>query len=236
VELRRIKGESLNATAQEEIKLFIVESGLKGGDPIPTEKVLEEKLGISRTSIREALRSLEALGIIETRHGVGRFLREFNYDAILANLSYNISVNVQNFREIIEIRIALETNFLEQVTPTMTDEVLSELSEIVDRMEEEVYHGEPDEGLIQTHTDFHLKLYESADNQLLLHLIRMFATIQRTLTMLKQYRTSDTGEFVQLHRRLVEALAERDPVLAKERLLEHFKDVIAWSKEHRMLE
>ena len=51
-------------------------------------------MGISRTSIREALRSLEALGIMESRHGVVRFLREFNYDAILKNLSYHIEVNV----------------------------------------------------------------------------------------------------------------------------------------------
>ncbi len=233
MELKRIKGESLNATAQEQIKLFIAESGLRSGDPIPTEKTLEEKLGISRTSIREALRSLEALGIIETRHGVGRFLRDFNYDAILSNLSYNVAVNVQNFREIIEVRMALETSFLEQVTPTITDQALAELSEIVDRMEEEVEHGEADEDLIQTHSNFHLKLYESADNQLLLHLIRIFATIQRTLTMFKQYRTSDPNEFVELHRRLVEALADRNPVLARQRLLEHFKDVVAWSREHR---
>ena len=66
--LKRIKTDSLNTTAQKQIKLFIIESGLKAGDTLPTEKEMEEQLGISRTSIREALRSLEALGIMESRH------------------------------------------------------------------------------------------------------------------------------------------------------------------------
>ncbi len=234
MELKRIKSESLNETVQEQIKAFIAQSGLRGGDPIPTEKSLEEKLGISRTSIREALRSLEALGILETRHGVGRFLRDFNYDAILASLSYNIAVNVKNFREIIEVRIALETSFLETVTPTMSDAVIAELNEIVDLLEQQVRDGAADEDLIQTHTDFHLTLYKDADNELLLHLIRIFATIQRTLTMFDQYHTSDIKEFIRLHRQLVDALVARDPTLARTRLLEHFTDVIAWSNDHRV--
>ena len=230
--LKNIKTGSLNETAREQIKLFILESGLKAGDPIPTEKVLEEQLGVSRTSIREALRSLEAVGIIESRHGVGRFLREFNYDAILANLSYNIGVNVKDFREIIDVRIALESSFLEKVVPRVSAQDVAELYRILQIMSEEVEAGRDEQELIKVHTEFHLKLYEKENNTLLLHLIRMFATIQRTLTYLRQYRTSDRAEFVELHRRLVQAIEQRDPVLAKSRLLEHFKDVTAWSREH----
>ena len=190
-------------------------------------------MGISRTSIREALRSLEALGIMESRHGVGRFLREFNYDAILENLSYHIEVNVKDFREIIDVRIALESSFLSKIISRFTDQDIAELYEVLGEMEYQVNHGYKDRELIKAHTDFHLKLYDHAENTLLSHLISMFATIQRTLTMLKKYRTSDRQEFIHLHRRLIEAVEQRDVSLAKKRLLEHFKDVIAWSDEHR---
>jgi len=231
--LRSIKTDSLNATAQKQIKLYIRESGLKAGDMLPTEKELEEKLCISRTSIREALRSLEALGIVESRHGVGRFLREFNYDPILENLSYNIEVNVKDFREIIDVRIALESSFIEKTIFRFTGQDILELYVILEKMEYQVNHGYEDQELIQAHTDFHLKLYEHAKNTLLSHLIGIFATIQRTLTMLKKYRTSDMQEFLHLHRRLIEAIEQKDAALAKQRLHEHFKDVIRWSEEHK---
>ncbi len=231
--MRRMKTENLINSVQEEIKLFIVESGMKSGDIMPTEKALEEQLGISRTSIREALRSLEALGIIESRHGVGRFVRRFNFDAILDNLSYYIEVNVKDFREIIDVRIALESSFLRKMTSVISDKEIDELFDILNDMDNQVTTGQSDENLIQVHTAFHLKLYEKAENSFLSRLISMFATIQRTLTTLKKYRTSDKGEFIELHRKLIQALVDRDQDLVQQRLDEHFKDVIEWSNENR---
>jgi GntR family transcriptional repressor for pyruvate dehydrogenase complex len=234
--LKNLKSESLNTATQEQIKVFIIESGLKAGDLLPTEKALEEQLGISRTSIREALRSLEAIGIVESRQGVGRVLREFNYDAILENLSYNINVNVKDFREIIDVRMALESCFLERVVPRTDENDIHQLYEILDKMAEEVSAGEEEQQLIRVHTEFHLKLYEKENNKLLLHLIRIFATIQRMLTVANRYHTSDRKEFIELHRRLVQAIERRDPVLAVDRLVEHFKDVVAWIQEHEQEE
>lgn len=231
--LKNIKTSSLITTVQEQIKTYISDSGLKPGDIIPTEKVLEEQLGISRTSIREALRSLEALGILETRHGVGRFLRKFNFDAILDSLSFNIQVNVKDFRQMIDVRIALESTFLKWVTPEITDDDIQELYKILDRMEYEVQHDIADEDLIKVHTDFHKKLYEKAENELLDHLIGLFATMQRTLMFFKKYRTSDKSEFIDLHRSLIVALETRDIVLVEKTLVDHFKDVLAWSDANR---
>jgi GntR family transcriptional repressor for pyruvate dehydrogenase complex len=234
--LKNIKSENLNSATQEQIKIFIVKSGLKAGDMLPTEKALEEQLGISRTSIREALRSLEAIGIVESKHGVGRFLREFNYDAILENLSYNINVNVKDFREIIDVRMALESYFLEKVIPHIDEKDIQQLHDILGEMAEVVSAGKEEQELVQVHTKFHLKLYEKENNKLLLHLIRIFATIQRTLTVTNRYHTSDRREFIELHRKLVQAIENRDPVLAENRLFEHFKDVAAWTREHEYAE
>jgi len=231
--LNNIKKEKISVSAEEQIKLHIIESGLRAGDMLPTEKMLERQLGISRTSIREALRSLEAIGIIESRQGVGRFLRAFNHDAILKSLAYNIEVNVKNFREIIDVRMALELSFLEKNVPRFTPRDIRDLYILLEKMEEAVRKQSDEQKLISVHTDFHLKLYEHEGNTLLLHLIRIFATIQRTLTHLKKYQTSARGEFVLLHARLIEAIEAHDTQLVKHRLLEHFKDVISWSDRHR---
>ena len=133
----------------------------------------------------------------------------------------------------IDVRIALESTFLHRVIPKISEKDIAELHEILDRLEYEVNHGYEDQELIQAHTAFHLKLYERTGNELLAHLIRLFATIQRTLTVFKKYRTSNKAEFVELHRRLIVALEARDPELVRIQLAEHFKDVIAWSNQHR---
>lgn len=229
---KQLNNVGLNKSVQEQVKLYILESKLTAGDVLPTEKDLAEQIGVSRTSIREAFRSLEALGIIETKHGVGRFLKEFNYDAILQNLAYNIQVHVRDFSEIIDVRIALEIYFIEKVVAVITDEDIEELLRIIETMEQKISNGCSDEDLIENHTEFHLTLFKRIDNDLLLHLIRIFSEVQYTLTIADKYHTSDAKEFLDLHRQLVGALKRHDIEESKQALTLHYKDVTAWREQH----
>lgn len=229
---KQLNNAKLNKSVQEQVKLYILESKLKAGDVLPTEMDLSEQIGVSRTSIREALRSLEALGIIESKHGVGRFIKEFDYEAILQNLAYNIQVHVRDFSEIIDVRIALETYFIEKVVSFLSEEDMNELDRIVTAMEQKIEAGCTDEELIENHTDFHLTLFKRSENDLLLHLIRVFSDVQYMLTIADQYHTSDMREFIELHRQLISALKAHDAQLVKQRLYAHYKDVNAWRSEH----
>ncbi|HZQ05535.1 MAG TPA: GntR family transcriptional regulator, partial [Anaerolineae bacterium] len=85
----------LYQTVQEEIKNYIIENELRAGDPLPTEGELARQLDISRNSVREAVKSLEALGILEARSGSGLFVRNFNFDSILDNLPYGIMFSLE---------------------------------------------------------------------------------------------------------------------------------------------
>jgi len=232
--MKNLRSLGLTVGVQDQIRSYISTQGLSVGDMIPTEKQLESELGISRTSIREALRSLEAIGVVETRHGVGRFLRGFNFDAMVASLSYNTEVSVKNFSDVIAVRMALEYTFLPRVIPLLSDENIAELREILAEMGRLIQSDSGDEdALISLHTEFHRTLYRPLDNHLLTHLIEMFSRLQRSLTYLHEYRTSDTGEFVELHSRLVDALEVRDVEMAEARLQEHFKDVIEWNSSQK---
>lgn len=230
--MKNLKSTRVTEGVQDQIRSFIATRGLQAGDMIPTEKALEEALGISRSSIREALQSLEAIGVIETRHGVGRFIRDFNYDALVASLAYSTDINVKNFEDVISVRMALEHTFIVRVVPRLTNEDIEELRNLVMQMAKLIENQADEDELISVHTAFHVTLYRSLDNRLLIHLIETFSLLQRSLTYLHEYRTSDTGEFVQLHMRLVDALAARDVELVELRLQEHFKDVIEWSTTH----
>ena len=227
--MKNLRSARLTESVQDQIRSYIATKGLQAGAMIPTEKALGDALGISRTSVREALQSLEAIGIIETRHGVGRFVRDFNYDALVSSLAYSTEINVKNFADVIAIRMALEHTFITRVIPLLGAEDIGELRALLKKMATLSEQQSDEDELISVHTQFHLTLYRPLDNQLLLHLIEMFATLQRSLTYLREYRTSDTKEFVRLHEKLVDALEARDVELAELRLQEHFKDVIEWS-------
>jgi len=231
MDLEGIKKESLSSQAREKLKLFFVKNRLKGGDPIPTEHELAAGLDISRTAIREALKSLESLGIIEVRPGVGRFLKPFNFDAILANLSYGIDMDVKDFKDILDVRIALESAFLERYVGHYNEAQIRELRDILERMRRLETSGGDESSMIRVHTLFHRALYKDQGNALLLSLIEIFATIQRSMTLANRYRTRDMKQFIELHAALVDAIERGNAAEVRTKLLEHFEEPLEWSQQ-----
>jgi DNA-binding FadR family transcriptional regulator len=77
--LAELNRQPAHGAVQERVKAHILHEGLKPGDPLPSETQLSQALGVSRTALREAMRGLEATGMIETRHGVGRRVKAFEF-------------------------------------------------------------------------------------------------------------------------------------------------------------
>ena len=232
VELKRLKTLSLQEEIQMQLKLYIAGKGMKSGDLLPTEKELAAGLGTSRTVIRETLRSMESLGIIEVKPGVGRFLRPFNFQAILDNLPYFMEADTRSFKNILEVRIGLETHFLLRDLSLFTPDDISELDALVDRLALLVDTSSAESELISVHTDFHCALFRHSDNVLLLNLIKVFATIQRSLTLMNQYRSGNRPNFLQQHRNIVSAIRAGDAGLVRQVVLDHFQEPMAWVDKH----
>jgi len=228
--LKKIK--SLQSIIQEQLKLYIIDSGLKSGDILPSEKELAEGLGISRTSIREALIALKTLGMIETKRGIGRFIKSFNYEAILQNLSYRLELDTNNFWEALEVRFCLESWFIVKEINKYTPSDIKNFNQILDKLEELVQKEAEEERLIEIHTKFHCALYENSKNSLMIDLIKIFSTIQRNLTILHRYKTRNREIFIDYHRALVKAIELKDPILAQKRLIEHFTEAKEWVEQN----
>jgi GntR family transcriptional repressor for pyruvate dehydrogenase complex len=231
--LKNIKPSKVYDSTVQALKDYILESSLAAGDMLPTEMKLSEVLGISRSSIREALKSLEALGIINTVHGIGRFLREFNYDVMLENLSYKLVINVSDFKEIVDVRMALENAFIQKAMFLLSPDDFSELDSLVRRMEENIAGQGPESDLVQIHTKFHLCLYARLENKLLNNLIDAFATFQRYLVIRNNYHTRNMEEFIENHISLLEKLKEKDSEGVSLCVKEHFSDVTNWIETHK---
>jgi GntR family transcriptional repressor for pyruvate dehydrogenase complex len=225
----QIQHDSISDVVVGMLRKYILENKLTSGDKLPTETRLSEVLGVSRASIREAMKILEGYGVISTIHGKGRFIRDFNYDQMLDNLSYNLHVHFNDFYEIVQVRKGLETYFLPRAAQLMNEADFEDLENLLQKMEQESNAGLSDSDLVSTHTQFHNRLYKSIQNKLLDSLISMFATFQRILTASQHYKKQDNKEFLCKHRNLLLALKSKDIENITNCLQEHFSDFESYS-------
>jgi len=161
----------IHQVVQEEMKAYIINNSLGPGDPLPTEGEIAKQLSISRTSVREAIKGLEALGVVETRAGTGIFVRDFSFDPILDNLAYGILYDIRELDEILEVRALLEISLTEYLISSKTPAQLERMKEILEQIhidaEVGIYSSEADR-------DFHKALHQNLDNATLKRLLDIF--------------------------------------------------------------
>jgi DNA-binding FadR family transcriptional regulator len=215
----------LHESAQEQIKEYILARGLKGGDALQTEGRLAQALGISRTSVREAVKALESLGILEARPGVGLFVRTFSFDPIVDNLGYSLAFDGHRLAELLAVRKHLEAGFVEDVAGRATPTQLRVLRSVVDRMGERVALETQTTDFQEEDRFFHRTLYGGLGNELLLKLLDVFWTTYRRLRDQARVEAVDPVRTWEDHRRIVEALERRDGAAARAAMVRHFAGV-----------
>lgn len=174
-----LRTETIYRATQDRIKQYIVAHGLKPGDPIPTETTLARELGISRNSLREALKALATAGVVETRHGLGTYVGQASLapliDGMAFNLVQNINRDTRTLREMLELREILEIELVRHVTGVHTPEQLARLESHVAQMEADAARE-----IMNTATDraFHDALYEPLDNHVVTLILHAFWDVQ----------------------------------------------------------
>ncbi len=120
-----------------QIQQFIVEQKLGPGDRLPTETQLAETFGISRLSLREATKSLEFLGIVESKAGVGLTVGRIDMERVTEHLSFHAGLLEADPQQLIDSRVILETGVLPHVVRRMKDDptIEARLREIVRQFE-----------------------------------------------------------------------------------------------------
>jgi GntR family transcriptional repressor for pyruvate dehydrogenase complex len=110
--LPTIKRQNIYEQIVDHLRKYIIDNGLRPGDPLPTELELAKQLRVSRQSVREAVKVLTSVGVIETRPRDGSRLREANTQNLAEHLRFVFALKGATFRELIETRIVMECAFL----------------------------------------------------------------------------------------------------------------------------
>lgn len=211
---------------QERIKKLIIDRRLAPGAALPTETELMELIGVSRNSVREALKALQAMGIVEIRHGFGTYVGEMSLAPLVEGLSFRTVVGhyqgQDSLLELLELREAVETGLVARLVGCVPPSDLELLSGLVDRMREE---AEQDHVQASTDRAFHLALYRALDNRLLSELLDAFwDAFHRVRTDLADQHGDPKVTWRQ-HNEILEAVRSGDASRAEAAVRHHFADI-----------
>ncbi|MFW6598232.1 FadR/GntR family transcriptional regulator [Propionibacteriaceae bacterium Y2011] len=209
-------------SVEELLKAYIIDHGFGPGDRLPTEATFCEKLGVSRNAIREAMRSLQSLGILEIRHGYGAYLSDVSLPRLDEGLTFWGKLLRRDgddhvLRRIAEARSLIESSLVAEVCGRLTEADFTQLRECVAEIEAATAEGER---AFEADRRFHQILYGPLDNWILSGFLRTLW--DSTRTMLDKNPAADLANTPDDHRAIVDALEAGDPEAATKAMRTHF--------------
>lgn len=211
--------------AQAAVKDIILRRGLVAGDPLPTENELIEELGISRNSMREALKALQAVGIVDIRHGFGMFVGRMSLAGLVDELTFHSRITLQDGSNqlgyLVEIREVLESGLVQRLID-LPDVDLSPVAAVIARMKSEAAVGE-----VSPETDrlFHDVLYRPLGNPLVGQLLGAFWDVYHQLRDQLGAPDEPPADVVRRHRDIYDAVVAGDRTGATAAVRSHFEGV-----------
>src|SRR5271165_1183922 len=212
----------------QQIEESVLNGSLKPGDQLPAERDLAQRLGVSRTAVREAVKTLREKGLVEAYSGRGTFVTDGTSQA--ARQSFDLMVKIgqqENSPHLAELRLILEPGIAAMAAERAKDEDLAAMREAVAVMERA--QKDP-EAYIEADLDFHLALAEAVANPLILSLIDSIVGLLREqrIKIFNVEGGPQRGQFH--HKRILEAMERRDPEMARSAMRAHLEQVREDSK------
>lgn len=207
-----------------QIRDLIISGELVPGDKLPPERKLSEKLGISRSYVREAIKKLEFYGIVKTHPQSGTVIAGLGITALEGLITDVLKMEGSDFHSLIETRLILEAQTARFAAIRRTESDIEELEEALSLYEAKVKVGEQaiDEDLL-----FHIKIAESSKNNVLKSL--MLIVTPDILTHFTKHNVCGGGKpfgALQEHKEILEHIKNQDPEKAEKAMINHLSDII----------
>ena len=218
--LDRLPG--LAQRVREEILAMVSSGDLKPGDRLPAERSLAQKLGVSRNVVREALRSLASMNVVDIRQGSGAFVSSLDIDSLIAPLEYAVALDQAALEHLAEARLVLEPAIASLAAERATEGDVAALRAIV--RDSRVLVDDPDR-FVEADVTLHRKIVEIARNPVL---GRVIESLGRLIRASHEFTTTSGAIRVQAardHDRVVETLAARDAAGAAAAMRDHLMHV-----------
>ena len=222
VELETIQKTKVYEEVAAQLERLIVEGVLRPGDKLPPERELAERFDVSRSAVREAIRSLELKGLVEPRPGEGTLVRTPSIDSLLNPLASLLGQKRELVKELLEVRQMIEPPLAARAARNASPEDIEHLEKILERQREKVARQEL---AIEEDSEFHYTIAQASKNSVILKVVDMMMDIlresrERSLQVEGRREKSLAG-----HRRIVNAIKRREPEDAEEAMRQHLLEI-----------
>ena len=220
-----IKTKRLYEEIVEQIKHLITDGRLKPGDKLLAERELADQFQVSRASVREAIRTLEMLGVIDIRPGEGTFVRRTGADEIIRPLAMFLAVERNSLLDMFEMRRIFETATAALAAERAGIEELDQINAALEKMQESLNVQDPEKGQ-EFDAAFHYAVAEATHNSLLSKLFRTvseeFAKANSVARrQLYQGNAANAQKIIDQHREIFDAIRTHSPQAASQAMLKH---------------
>ncbi|MGI5946357.1 MAG: FadR/GntR family transcriptional regulator [Lachnospiraceae bacterium] len=206
----------------------IVEGELKPGDQLPTEMEFCRDLGVGRNSVREAIKKLEAYGVVYIKRAEGTFVSEAYNQRMLDPMLYGLILQKKNWDDLIALRSVIDIGVMFAVmNKEKSDDLIKQLGSIIERLEKAVKKETPIvEEILEIDTEFHMAIARAAENEPITNIADYITRItlpSRGRTVQKILEGSgDRDNFVDLHRQLVHVIETKDYGRVNKVIMNHY--------------
>ncbi|SFC42633.1 FadR/GntR family transcriptional regulator [Clostridium uliginosum] len=206
----------------EQIKSKIKSGEIKKGDRLPSEREMAESLSVSRTSVREAIKALEVIGLVESKQGAGNYIRTDFHNSLFEPLSVMFMLQESSLKEMYDLRETLELQCAKLAATNIKDTEIDFLTVILDRM----YEAESEEESLELDIKFHYLLAKASRNVLLINVLEVISQLMDEFIKASRMKILHEGNsresLLEIHENLVKALKIRDEVKVCNAMQEHF--------------
>lgn len=192
------------------------------GNAIPSEPVLAQIIGVSRMSIREGIEQLANQGVLEKRQGVGTFVQEITPTISFNDLCPDIKLHTEGYKEILEVRIVLESLALKKAFLINKIKLEKSLEKAINKMKNFV----SDDNFIDFDMNFHVEIAKFSENKLLLGLLNLTSSALKVHKKNSEYRHIDNHTRIKEHEKILFSIRENDLKNAQKFLVQHLEKAL----------
>lgn len=217
-QLRVVAGkDSIVSSVIDRIREALLRRDLKPGDYLPSETELTQTLGVSKSSVREAVKMLQAMGVVEVRRGQGTLVRTHPGAAFISPMIFQLILESGYPEDLVELRLMFEPAFAVMAMQRATDEDLAQIAKALERLEASVRSGTQ---VAEDDLAFHLAILRATGNRLVVRIGEtIFQLFEPSISISMQHIPERA---VEDHRRIYEALCARDEARLREAVLQSY--------------
>ena len=206
----------------KQIHRLILDESLKPGDMLPPERELAERFEVSRSSVRDAIRSLELIGLVEPRQGEGTVVRGVSTESLINPLTTMLVRKREQVGELLDVRRMIEPPLAARAAAHATPEEIAHLADILRRQEEKVGRGELS---IEEDSEFHYAIATAARNSVVLKVLDVMMDLMRESRERSLQGPGRLQKSLRGHQRILSAIQRHDEPAAEAAMEQHLEEI-----------